>query len=159
MIRISPASVRSTSSINPLQPDYVAKEPCNAGPLCVTEELFSRDNGFQRGQEIASAEVVREARKLAHGATVGGTVVDHNRAVHNNRMRARRRRNCSSAVDGPTHWSQRRRQSERGTAHFLTTLTENRGGVPRQVTDLFFFGFAFGFEGYRSPQGQARRPI
>ena len=29
-------------------------------------------------------------------------------------------------------------QSERGTAHFVTTLTEHRGGVPMQVTDLYF---------------------
>jgi hypothetical protein len=38
--------------VNKFYCDYVAKEPCNAGSLCVTEELFSRDNGFQRGQEI-----------------------------------------------------------------------------------------------------------
>src|SRR4029077_7082232 len=72
------------------------------------------------------------------GATVGGTVVDHNRAVHNNPMRARRRRNCSSAVDGPTHWAQRRRPKRAWDRPLHNHVDGAQGRRTHASTDLFF---------------------
>lgn len=43
--------------------------------------------------------------------------------------------------------------------HFVTTLTGHREGCPCKLRNCFSLGFEFGFEGFRSPQGQARRPI